>query len=156
MTVLAKLLSLGESKYRISTMYLEFENVDAPEDPVAAPVFDRTRNIDYYNDLVSNPDRDYLRVPLSSALVEASDESLYPGGNRLVLTARSSGTTGVHGKTFSDSVNSKIFGAALVAQLDKDDASQDLIISAMYLSEASQQLKLPTSQNGLEWLLTLQ
>ena len=76
--------------------------------------------------------------------------------NELVFFARSSGTTGVHGKAFSYAANSVIFGASLVAYVDATDASQDLLFSSFYFDPADQQQKLATSQVGLEWDLTLE
>ncbi len=153
-TITAQLLATGNSAYRIGGMYLEFENTAAPGDTVAAPTFDRTRDVTYYDDLSGSSDRDYLRVPMTATQVLTSGADFL--SNQLVFFARSSGTTGVHGKTFSDSVNSKIFGASLVAFVDNNDATQDLLLSSFYFAVADQQQKLSTSQVGLEWELTLQ
>jgi len=153
-TITSQLLAVGSSNYRISGMYLEFENVASPGDTVSAPSFDRTRDITYYDDLAGSASRDYLRVPMTAATIgsEGTDFS----NNQIAFFARSSGTTGVHGKTFSDSVNSTIFGASLVAFVDNNDATQDLLFSSFYFDTADQQLKLATSQVGIEWELTLQ
>lgn len=151
-TIVARLLSQGSAAYRISGMYLEFENVAAPEDPVSIPAQDRTRDITYYADLSTNPDRDYLRVPLTAVQTLSSGEGFT--NNQLLFFARSQGVQGVHGKTFSSLSNSKIFGAALVAMPDQGDSSQDLIFSSFYYEEEDQQQKLSTSQIGLEWEIT--
>jgi hypothetical protein len=149
--VVGKLLSTGDAKYRIGGMYLEFENVSSPGDPVSVPSFGRDRTTTYYNDLSGSSVRDYLRVPLTATTyADEAEQTL------MDFFARSSGTTGVHGKTFSDSVNSTIFGASLVAFVDSTDATQDLLLSSYYFAVADQQQKLSTSQVGLEWQLALQ
>jgi hypothetical protein len=152
--IVSKLLTAGDANYRIGGMYLEFENTASPGDSVSAPTFNRTRTISYYQGLSGSASRDYLRVPLTATQV-LTDGADYTD-NQLVFFARSSGVTGVHGKTFSDTVNSKIFGASLVAFVDSSDSTQDLLLSSFYFDVADQQQKLSTSQVGLEWQLTLQ
>jgi len=149
----ANLLAGTGLNYRIGGMYLEFENVASPGDTVTVPTFDRTRGVSYYNNLAGSADRDYLRVDLSAATISSTDSTDFPKGNSVLFSARSAGLTGVHGKTFSDSANSVIYGAALVSFVDGNDATQDLIYSAAYLSAANQQAKLATSQIGVEWEL---
>jgi hypothetical protein len=153
-TITSQLLAVGSSNYRIAGMYLEFENVASPGDTVSPPTFDRTRDITYYDDLAGSSNRDYLRVPLTASPIGTEGSGF--SNNQIVFFARSSGSTGVHGKTFSDSVNSKIFGASLAAFVDSNDATQDLLFSSFYFDTADQQLKLATSQVGIEWELTLQ
>jgi hypothetical protein len=153
-TITSQLLAVGSSNYRIAGMYLEFENVASPSTTVTPPSFDRTRDITYYDDLVASSTRDYLRVPMTAAPIGSEGTDL--SNNQIVFFARSSGTQGVHGKTFSDSVNSKIFGASLVAFVDNNDSTQDLLFSSFYFDTADQQIKLATSQVGIEWELTLQ
>jgi len=154
--IVSRLLATGDVAYRIGGMYLEFENVATPGDPVSPPTFDRTRDIEYYNELATNPDRDYIRVAMTAHEIGSSDEELYPKDNQLVFFARSAGLEGVHGKTFSHTANSVIFGASLVAFVDRDDATRDLILSSFYFPTEEQQPKLSTSQVGLEWELTLE
>ena len=154
--IAGRLLRSGGLQYRIAGMYLEFENVPSPGDPVSVPTYGRTRDVEYYNNLAGSSVRDYLRISMTVSTFESSDVDLYPKGNQPTFFARSQGLVGVHGKTFSDSVNSTIFGAALVAFVDDTDATQDLILSAFYFDIADQQPKLSTSQVGLEWELTLQ
>lgn len=151
--IVAKLLANGDSRYRIGGMYLEFANVASPGDTVSPPSYTRTRTIDYYNSLATNPDVDYLRVSLIATQLSASDSNF--ANNLLSFFAKSSGLIGVHGKTFSSGSNSVIYGASLVAYVDATDATQDLLFSSIYLDPADQQPKLPTSQVGIEWQLTL-
>lgn len=149
--IIGQLLSNGDARYRIGGMLLEFENVASPGDAVSIPTFDRTRDITYYDDLVGSGVRDYIRVAMTANTLTNNATN-----SELTFFARSVGTTGVHGKTFSDSVNSKIFGASLVSFIDSSDATQDLILSSYYFDVADQQLKLATSQVGIEWRLQLQ
>jgi hypothetical protein len=152
--ITSKLLTLGDARYRIGGMYLEFENVASPGDPVSPPIFNRTRNVQYYDDLVGNATRDYLRVPLIASQVLSTGSGLV--NNQIVFFARSSGVTGVHGKSFSYAANSVIYGASLVAFIDATDATQDLLFSSFYFDVPDQQQKLATSQIGIEWELTLE
>jgi hypothetical protein len=155
--IAAQLLTAGERQYRISGMYLEYENVASSGDTVTVPSYGReaSAGIAYYNGLAGSPVRDYLRVPLVSAQVLSTNGTNYPKGNQPVFFAQTSGVVGVHGLPFSEASNSKIFGAALVAILDEADATRDLVFSRFYLSTSLQQLKLASSQIGLEWKIQL-
>jgi len=153
-TIVSQLLTVGDARYRIGGLFLEFENVASPGDPVSAPTFDRTRDVTYYDDLVGSGVRDYLRVPMTANTV-ASEGTGFTN-DLITFFGRSSGVVGVHGKTFSDSVNSTIFGASLVAFVDNNDATQDLLLSSFNFEVADQQQKLSTSQVGIEWTLQLQ
>jgi hypothetical protein len=152
-TIVAKLLAREGTQYGISAMYIEFENLADVDDPITAPnvTRDADQGVEYYDGLADSGSRDYLRVPVISAVISSSDEVKYPKGNVVTFFAQTSGNQGVHGKTFSDSVNSKIYGGALVAQVDEDDATQDLVLSRFYFATASQKPKLANSQVGIEW-----
>lgn len=152
--IVSKLLTLGDTRYRIGGMYLEFQNVASPGDPVSPPTFNRTRTVQYYDDLAGNSNTDYLRVPLIGSQVLSTGSGLT--NNDIVFFARSSGVTGVHGKPFSYAANSVIYGASLVAFVDATDATQDLLFSSFYFDVSDQQQKLATSQVGIEWDLTLE
>jgi hypothetical protein len=149
-TIVGNLLNGTGLNYRVGGMYLEFDNSGS----ITNPTFDRTRDINYYNNLTGS--RDYLRVGLTASQFTSSDDTLFPGGNICTYFARSQGAFGVHGLAFNDSAPSVIFGASLVAYVSSTDATQDLILSSMYFESADQQEKLSTSQIGLEWELTLQ
>ncbi len=140
-------------QYGIAGMYIEFMNVADPSDPVSLPVVtrDADQGIAYYDGLATSPDRDYLRVPLIGGVLNQSDPIKFPKGNVPTFFAQTTGVVGVHGKPFSDANNSKVYGGALVAFVDKLDATQDRIFSRFYLDAAKQQVKQPTSQIGLEW-----
>jgi hypothetical protein len=152
--ITSKLLTLGDSRYRIGGMYLEFQNVANPGDPVSPPIFDRTRTVQYYDDLAGSSDTDYLRVPLIGSQTLSTGSGLV--NNEIVFFARTSGVVGVHGKPFSYAANSVVFGASLVAFIDATDATQDLLFSSFYFDVPDQQQKLATSQVGIEWALTLE
>ncbi len=156
-TIVAKLLLRQGDRFGIAGMYLEFENVTSPGDTVSAPSFDRgpESGVEYYNSLSGSGVRDYLRVPLVSGALVSTDDELFPSGNRMTFFAQSSGVVGVHGRTFSDAVNSKVFGGALVAMPEESDSTQDLVFSRFYFDAAAQQIKLSTSQVGLDWETTL-
>jgi hypothetical protein len=154
-SIIAQLLATGQRKYRISCMYFEFENVADPDDPVSVPTFDRSSNsgVTYYNNLASDPNRDYLRVPLISSLVTSSNPTDFPNGDTLTFFAQTSGSTGIHGKSFSYTANSKIFGAALACVLDEDDPTQDLVFARKYYTAESQKLISAVGQLGIKWQL---
>ena len=154
--IFGNLLLRKGTQYGIGGMLIEFENVASPGDPVDVPAFERSDGIEYYDNLALSSTRDYLRIPLIAGTLETPDEEDFPKGNQPVFFAQSSGTTGVHGKTFSDTVNSVVFGAAMVAFVDRDDSTQDLILSRHYFDVAEQVAKLATSQVGVEWELTLE
>jgi hypothetical protein len=156
--IVGQLLMRRGLQYGISGMYLEFENTASPGDPVSPPALSRAagEGVDYFAGLSTSDDRDYLRVPLIASTLETTDETLFPKGNAPTFFAQSSGVEGVHGKTFSDSANSVVFGGALVAFVDAGDPTQDLVLSRFYLEVSDQQAKLSTSQIGLEWQLRLQ
>ena len=155
--IFGNLLMRKGLNYGVGGMYIEYENVGTPGDPVTAPVFgrDADEGVDYYNGLAGSSDRDYLRVPLVAATMDSTDEVKFPKGNRPVFFAQTTGVVGVHGKPFSDADNSVVFGGALVAFVDEDDPTRDLVLSRFYVSAQKQQPKLSTSQVGFEWRLTL-
>ena len=141
--------------YKLGGMYIEFENNGGA--PVYPPSFDRDDGVAYYNGLSASATRDYLRVPMTVIDLDTTDVSNFPGGNRVTCFARTDGVTGVHGKTFSNAVSSRVFGAALVAFPAFGDATQDLVFSRFYWSNTDNQIvKATGSQIGLEWPITLQ
>lgn len=155
-SIVAHLTAYADPRYRVAGMYIEYQNMSDPGDTADAPSYTRADGISYYNSLATSADRDYLRVPLTSSLVESGDEQLYPGGNIIRFFAQTQGTQGVHGKPFGAANNSKVFGGALVAFPDVNDATRDLVFSRFYYAPENQQLYLANSQIGLEWAVTLQ
>ena len=156
--IVAQLLATGQSKYRVSRMYMEFANVASPGDPASIPAFDRSVSAGrpYYDALLTSPDRDYLRVPITSAIVSSSDDELFPNGNLVTYFALSSGVVGVHGKPFGNASNSVLVGGALVAAVEDADPTRDLIFSRFYFDVSEQVAKPLTAQVGIEWESELQ
>ena len=150
-TVFANFATSGDSRFRITAMYLEFMNVPTAGEAVAVPAFGPDEGIEYFDSLASDPSRDYLRVFLSGSSVDTSDPDMWPSGNITRFFGMTSGSNGVHGKPFSDVNNSTVYGGALVVVRDVADATQDLIVSRIYFDDAEQQVKLATSQIGMDW-----
>jgi len=139
--------------YNIGGIYFEFDNSGSAVDP--PPTVDRADSLNYYNDLNSNDaNQDYLRIPLIATEEATSDPVLYPKNNISRFIAQTAGTVGVHGNTYSDGSNSRVYGGALVAYLDESDASQDIILSRFYFPAANQILKPAGSQAGITWSTT--
>lgn len=136
-------------QYRIGGMAIEFENNGGAA--VSPPAFDRSGGKSYYDGLSSSGTRDYLRVPLSGHLMADSGN-----GKKITFLAQTAGVTGVHGKTFSDTVSSRVFGAALMAFPEgEDDSSLDIVHSRFYYTAANQLIKQAGSQITVTWPLTL-
>jgi hypothetical protein len=138
----AQSLGRGDRNYRISTMYLEFQNGATPGS-VAPPAFDPDDGVEYYDALASSPNRDYLRVPIEATpniVVAPGYEALLPPdqGNRVIFAVQTGGTQGVHGKPFSEGVGSVVFGIALVATPVLNDATADILLSRHYYDPADQ------------------
>lgn len=139
----------GNSSYKISAMYVEFENTAYIP---SVPSYARDEGVEYYENLSLSGSKDFLRVPL----LAAPSKELAAGYsginfNQLTFLAQTSGTQGVHGKTFSDSVNSKVYGLALVATPVWSDRTQDLIFARKYYDTSDHVLKQASSQIGVSW-----
>jgi hypothetical protein len=120
----------GQPGYQIATMYFEFENVASPGDPVTVPTFDRSGGVAYYNGLSGN--KDYLRIPITlDPTITSSDLATYVG-NQITFFAITQGTEGMHGLPFSDTVNSEVYGYALVASPEPDDQTSDIVVARAY------------------------
>lgn len=155
-SIFSRLLVDGDGDYKVAGMYIEYRNVADPDDEVAAPGFGRDGGVSYYDDLASSPDVDFLRVPLTAALRESTDEELYPDGNLCRFFAQTQGSVGIHGKAFGPGSNSKIYGAALVAMPVQGDRTRDLVMSRWYLDGSSQQVVLANRQIGIERTATFE
>lgn len=155
-----KLLA-GHRGYAINGMYIEFENMTLPGDAATIPSFDRSEGIEYFQDLSFSSVRDFLRVPLlvnpSIGIHTGYDNYFVEGvsGNKLTFFTQSKGIAGYHGRTWSDSVNSKVVGVALIVMPELDDATKDIVFARSYLEVAEQTLKLPSSQVGVTWDISL-
>lgn len=143
--------------YHISAMYIEFENQADPETEIAVSGFPRDLGVSYYNGLVNSNNRDFLRVPLilePTGSVYANYESFLPVDqqlNKLTFFVQTSGVAGVHGKTFSHTVNSKIYAAALVAAPTFGDRTKDVVFARTILNPVNQVTKEASSQIGITW-----
>lgn len=146
--------------YNISAVYLEFENQNDPEQEISATPFDRDLGIGYYNALVNNPTRDFLRIPLilePAGSVSAGYEANLPVEqqlNKLTFFVQSVGTFGVHGRQFSHAAEngtSKVFAAALVAAPVFSDRTKDVIFARTVFLPQNQVTKEASSQIGLTW-----
>lgn len=155
--IAAQTIGRGKVSYRLSALYIEFENVASPGDAVTIPSFTRAAGTEYYDDLQSSGSRDYLRVPLlQDPLISIASgfENYFTentDGNKITIFAQTQGVVGVHGKTFSDSVNSKVFGAAAVATPVYSDPTQDIVFARTYFGVSEQTLKEASSQIGVSW-----
>jgi hypothetical protein len=139
----------GNSAYKISAMYIEFENTAFTP---SVPSYSRDEGVEYYEGLSLSATRDFIRVPL----LAAPSKTLASGYsniafNQLNFIAQTSGVQGVHGKTFSDTVSSKVFGLALVAAPAWNDRTKDLIFARKYYSSGSMVTKQASSQIGVSW-----
>jgi hypothetical protein len=157
----AQALGLGNAAYKIGAAYLEYENVAAPADPVSIPPFQRQDGLEYYANLAASPVRDFLRLPLivtpAIGVVPGFEDYFAAGqGNQLTVFVQSAGTAGFFGKTFSDTVNSKVCGIALVAIPIPADQTQDVLFSRAYYQAADQVLKTPSGQVGIQYTLGFQ
>lgn len=143
--------------YHISGMYIEYENQSDPSTPISVSTFERSLGIDYYNAMANQTTRDYLRIPLRlepTLTIAAGFENYFvdgQSGNQLTFFAQTSGTTGVNGKQFGASVNSKVFAAALVATPVFSDRTQDVIFARTFFDVGDQTTKEPSSQIGITW-----
>ena len=140
----------GNKNYKINAMYIEFENTAMIP---STPSYQRSEGVEYYENLTLSATKDFLRVPLIAAPAKglASGYSNL-NFNQLTFIAQTAGTQGVHSKTFSDTVNSKVYGLALVAAPVWNDRTQDLIFARKYYATADQVMKLASSQIGVSWV----
>lgn len=155
--VAAKTIGEGDRNYRVSSLYIEYENVSLPGDPVTPPSFARDEGVDYYIDLALSSTRDFLRVPLlvsPTIGIEPGFEDWFTegvNGNLLTFYTQTQGTAGFHGKPFSAAVNSKVFGAALVATPLFADQTQDVVFARTYFDVSDQEVKSASKQFGVTW-----
>lgn len=157
--VTAKAVTEGGFKWRIRKAYIEFQNVASSGTVVTLPTVEQLNPqhaLAYYAGLVGSPNRDYLRVDLrGTPAIEIEDgyENYFDAGfgNLIMSFAQTEGAVGVNGHTFSDSVNSKVYGTALVACPVENDPTQDIVVARAYFSGSEQLLKLPGIQIGVSW-----
>lgn len=148
----------GVAGYKLGVMYIEFENALDPDAPIEGPSFgtDPEDAAAYYQSLADSADRDYVRAEVIASEIDSADETYYPRGNRLTLTAFAVAAVGAHGKPFGEAHGSRMFGAAVVASPDEGDPTLDLVYARAYLPDAKQRKKLSTGQLGVRWQLTFE
>jgi len=156
--IVARAAFLGQSEYVVKAAYLEYNNGASPDDPVTPPTINRAEQIDYFDGLAGIADRDFVRVPIGipgELAIEPGTEGDLAEGlhNRLVVTVNAPSGTGVHGSSFSDTVNSRVYGAALVAAPVWDDRTQDIVFARAYFPEDQQAPMVPNSQVGISYPL---
>jgi len=154
---IARTLGMGDVSYKINRVYVEFENVATPATPVSVPSFSNTENRSYYAGL-SAP-KDYLRVALlgePTLGIVAGYEAYFTAGvdgNELTFLAQTEGSVGMNGTTFSNALNSKVYGIALVSAPSESDETQDVIITRDYYDVGDQQIKPASGQLTISWEL---
>lgn len=127
--VLARALS-GNSSYGAGAMYFEYENT-AGVPTIPSP--QRDEDISYYLDTLNlSATKDYIRIPLVVPAGFSSSNSDRYDGNQVTFFAMTSGTTGTHGKAFSNAANSKVYGVALAAAPTPAQYTSDLLFSRSY------------------------
>lgn len=127
--VLARALA-GDADYVAGGMLFEYENT-AGSPTVPSP--QRDEGIAYYlDDLSLSATKDYIRIPLVIPAGFSSSDSTKYNGNQATFFAITSGTTGIHGRAFSQAANSKVYGVALVATPTPTQYTSDLLFSRSY------------------------
>lgn len=154
--VAARCIGRGNREYRLTVMYLEYENTAGA---ATVPAVAREDGLEYYSGLASVPNRDFLRVPLRPLpdITVAAGYEAYLGeylGNKCTFFAQSQGTAGTHGKPFSDAVSSKVIGVALAATPVPADWTQDVPFSRSYYASEKQIPKTANGQVGIVYPFT--
>jgi hypothetical protein len=145
--IAARCIGLGQEAWKVSAIYLEFDNSGIS--PASPPAYDLDEGIEYYDGLASSVDRDYVRVPLDSTpsiVVAPGYESLLAPdrGNRIVCSAQTSATQGAGGKPFTAGAGSVVFGLALAATPAPDDPAADVLLARGYYATDQQVPKVDT------------
>lgn len=140
----------GRPNYNIAAMYMEFENLASPGDPIVPPAYDRSSTVSYYSNLTSP--RDFLRVPLTLSPTLASSDDTKFTGNQVTYFGISSGNVGENGLPFIYTQNSTVFGGALAATPVPDTQANDRLYSRTYWA-SSAVLKQQNQQIGVQWTL---
>lgn len=149
--IVAPLLATGGANYRLSKMYVEYENKTNPEDDIVVPSFSRSLTVDYFASLAADAKKDYFMADVVMNSVTQVGTSV-----DLNLLSRLVAVVGVNGKPFSSDNNSTIYGCHLAAAPQGGDPTQNILFSSVYLSSENQRAKLPNSSLNLLWLIQLQ
>jgi hypothetical protein len=154
--VIARCAGFADPAFYIAAAYIEYQNVDDPDDTVAVPAVDPADGLAAYDDLVATPGRDFLRVLLrvrpELSVLPGYEAYFGPGeGNVLTFFVQTAGTAGVLGRPFSHTVNSKVIGVMLVATPTPNDRTKDVPFARLYYTGADQVLKVPNGQISVEY-----
>jgi len=135
-SILLRAVVPGEtaSGCKLDIAYLEYVNGPAVVPPEIVPA----DSLEYYRRLDTTPDRDYLRCSIVSHAVRDSG-----GKTVLSLVVASDGDMGVHGKPFSATAGSRVYGLAIAASQTIQRA--DLLFARHYF-EPDEQIEKP--ENG--------
>lgn len=152
--IMARVLA-GQREYAINVVYMEYKNTSGA---IVPPSVTRADGIEYYTGLSASPDTDFLRIPLLVNPTLNASEADYES-NEVTFFAESEGTQGFWGKDYSQSADSHVFGAALVAAPDLNDQSKDIVFSRVYVGElatwGTPVDKQDGKQVGLTWTIQL-
>ena len=125
--ILARALA-GDADYTAGAMLFEYEN-GVP----TIPSPQRDEGIDYYlDDLQLSATKDYIRVPLVIPAGFSSSDSTKYDGNQATFFAITAGEEGIHGKGFSETAGSQVYGVGLVATPEPTEHTRDLLFSRSY------------------------
>lgn len=144
--VLARILA-GQSQYKIGAMYFEFVNTTSSS--LTPPDFDQTYDSGqaYYNGL-DGSGRDFIRVPIVVNPTLATSNDAGYANNLVKFYGQITTATGNFGTAFSQTANSKVVGAALVATPTTQFAD-DIVYARFYYPTID--AKLDGHQCGLLW-----
>ena len=136
------MISDPRNPYSLNYVYVEFSNVAEAGDTVVVPSMSRANASDYYAGLALDPCNDYLRLPVLAYRKYISNPLLFSRPNAIAISTVTGGVTGFHGKPFSHTAISKIYGMALVAAPNPDDPSHDIVYDRAYFSAIEHAVKL--------------
>lgn len=162
--IAGKCIAVGDLDYRLSGMYLEYQNVAAPENPATLPDTSRSTTQAYYAGLASVPNRDFLRLPFATVPATSRDGAFVSHfasqtnlGNVYTCQVITTGVAGYHGTPFATAgVNSKIAGLALVAMPLPSSQAADLLFARLPLSAPEQILFSAGAQKLVRWHIAFQ
>lgn len=159
--VVVSLAADADPAWRPAYLYLEYQNLADSGDVVTPPSIDRADGLAYYQGLASSPDRDYARVPITLTVKGRDPDYVgtadLPVGqfNMLTFQAYGAAGTGVNGKPFTDSDNSKVYGIALAAGPVPNDPTKDVVWGREYYSTSDQWIVPATGSLQVTYALTL-
>ena len=122
----------SESGAKLDTAYVEFSNGHTVTSADIAPNVLRT----HFDSLAGTGDCDYLRLPILSHTQGRTKD----GRPKLTLVIATDGVSGVHGKSFSAAVGSRVYAVTLAASQLND--REDIFI-ARHCYEETEQLEKP-------------